>query len=678
MCGIVGSLQWQTPDSEQLIQRMTSMLAHRGPDAEKVVSLGPMVLGHRRLSIIDVSPLSDQPMADNTGRYWIVYNGELYNFKVLKKELLQLGHFFITESDTEVILEAWKRYGIDCLQKFVGMFAFAIWDKEQENLFLARDRMGEKPLYYSSLTTSAVISGSAPDHNIVFASEMKALCLHPNISNRINPNALSEFLSLNYILTDSCILQGVEKLPPAHYLLLKRGRPPEIRNYWNLSEHYRNKDQNNSKVYIKKAKEEAAEKLRSMIQSSVQDQMVSDVPLGAFLSGGIDSSTIVAAMSQADRNAAINTFSIGFHEDSYSELAESKMVAEYLKVDHHTQCIEAERVKQLPAIVQTSDEPFADSSLIPTYFLSEFSSQKVKVCLSGDGGDELFAGYETYTADKLYQYMQSIPKELRRFMGTMVEKYWPVSHNKVSLDYKLKQFLKGSLFDFHRAHYFWRVIFSDQEKQNILKEEVRNTVMQHDPFLNFAKHFQAVSDCHPLDQALYVDIKTWMVDDILVKVDRFSMAHSLEVRAPFLNHHLVEFAASLPVDWKMKMFQKKHILKLSQQNNLPSSILHRPKKGFSAPISPWFSGKLQNMAREATLDNPFLWSWLERSAIETLWKEQRSGVKDQGLKLFGLMCLGLWLENSHHIFLNREQPLKQSIHQPSEQPKLETLERGTI
>lgn len=633
MCGLVGSLHWEKPDHPNLIQRMARTLKHRGPDAEKICALGPLVLGHRRLSIIDVSPQSNQPMSDHSGRYWIVYNGELYNFKTLKKELIGLGHHFKTDSDTEVILEAWKRFGVAALEKLVGMFAFAIWDQFSQTLFMARDRLGEKPLYYFSYESS-----DSFNHNLIFASELQALCLHPKISHELNPKAFSEFLSLNYILTDTCMLKGIEKLPPAHYLLLKKGQKPTISCYWNLSRNFQEKQNWRSK-------EEATEQLQTLIQQSVSGQMISDVPLGAFLSGGIDSSTIVAAMTREKPAHPPQTFSIGFKEASYNELTESIQVAKHLKVDHHTQFVETECIERLPHIMSQTDEPFADNSLIPTYFLAEFARQSVKVCLSGDGGDELFAGYETYTADKLYHFINRLPKSLLQALSFSIDRFWPVSHQKISFDYKLKQFLKGCLHEFHRAHYFWRIIFDETEKKQILNPSVQEAILLHDPFQQFAKHYQAVENCHPLDQASYVDIKTWMVDDILVKVDRLSMAHSLEVRAPFLNHHLVEFAASLPVHWKMKGFQKKHLLKCSQEPFLPNSILHRAKKGFNAPIAPWFSGKLKSMGMDITLGNKALAPWINTRVVEKLWAEQFNHIKDHSHKLFGLMCLGLWLDN---------------------------------
>lgn len=648
MCGIAGSLNWNQPDPPQLIEAMTRQLSHRGPDAERIVPLGPLVLGHRRLSIIDISSNADQPMRDHSQRYWITYNGELYNYKVLKKELLSAGHQFQTHSDTEVILEAWKRWGPRCLEFFIGMFAFALWDSKEQSLFLARDRLGEKPLYYS-------LQKTYPDMGIIFASEIKALQPHPAISQKISNKAISQFISLNYILSDACVLEGVEKLAPAHYLFLKKGQSPILKRYWDLAQHYQNKPNWRSK-------EEAIEQLQGLIQESVQQQLISDVPLGAFLSGGIDSSTIVAEMAQQHPASNIKTFSIGFKEKSYNELAESSNVASYLGVSHHTQVIDAgdnDIAKIIPSIFQKADEPFADSSMIPTYFLAQFSRQTVKVCLSGDGGDELFAGYETYAADKLYQIARYLPKRVSSLLSQTAEKLIASSHDKVSMDYKLKQFLKGCTFDFSKAHYSWRTIFSDQEKERILNQNSKADILQHDPFQQFLQFFNELPNAHYLDQASYVDIKTWLVDDILVKVDRLSMAHSLEARAPFLDHRLVEFAAGLPVDWKMKFFQKKRLLKLSQKARLPKIILYRSKKGFNAPIAHWLAKPLQTLGREVTLDNQRLLSqWLDISSIEQLWQEHSIGLKDHSLKLFGLMSLSLWLENQR----NSSHPLPPTPH----------------
>jgi len=634
MCGIVGSLKWGSPDPATLIKRMTQALNHRGPDALGIHSLGPLTLGHARLSIIDTSSSANQPMQDQTGRYWIVYNGEIYNYQDLRANLKTLGHSFSTRSDTEVILEAYKHWGVDCLQQFVGMFALAIWDNQQKTLFIARDRLGEKPLYYALFPTDNL---SSHNTDIIFASELKSLMLHPQVTFKINPRALNEMLSLNYTLTDSCMIDNVHKLAPAHYLLLEQGKSPILKQYWHLSQVFQQE-----KLTISKAA--ATEQLNHLIQEAVRGQMISDVPLGAFLSGGIDSSTIVAAMTKVGDAKLTQTFSTGFREKSYNELEESRVVANHLNVDHHTQIVDSNLTKLLPQIIQQCDEPFADSSIIPTYFLAKFAREQVKVCLSGDGGDELFAGYETYAADKVHRWLRFFPKGLLQAASSMAGSLLPVSHQKISIDYKVKKFLQGCHMDFRRAHYFWRTIFTEDEKRILVQPDLHSRVFAEDPFQAFNQFYKEVEGCHPLDQASYVDIKTWLVDDVLVKVDRLSMAHSLETRAPFLDHRLVEFAASLPVQWKMKGFEKKHILKISQKGKLPHSTLFRAKKGFNAPISAWFMKDLQVMGREVTLD-PALDAWFVKKEIENLWQEHLRGQKDHGLKLFGLTCFGLWLNN---------------------------------
>lgn len=645
MCGIAGSLVWHEFNSEQskdLVSRMTQKLRHRGPDAGQIIALGPIVLGHRRLSIIDMHPGSNQPMCDITSRYWIVYNGEIYNYRELRRTLEQKGHQFITQSDTEVILEAWKCWGVSCLNRFVGMFAFALWDSVAETLFLARDRMGEKPLYYS-------VFHEYPNVNLVFASELSALRLHPAISSKHNPNAINQFLSLNYILTNTCILEGVEKLAPSHYLLLEKGKAPIIKQYWDLSTVFLQKE-NKTPQNFETIHQSQNIELQNILQDSVLHQTISDVPLGAFLSGGIDSSSIVAAMTKHQTPELTKTFSIGFHEKSYNELSDSAFVADHLGVSHHTKIVDVDMAHTLPQIVKAFDEPFADSSMIPTYFLAQFSRETVTVCLSGDGGDELFAGYETYAANKYRSIINLLPTKTIRALGWLIDNVMPVSHRKISLDYKLKKFFQGCLFDYQRAHYFWRTVFTESEKTRLLKPECHDIVMKQDPFLEFKRHFESVKDCHPLDQASYVDMKTWLPDDILVKVDRATMAHSLESRAPFLDHRLVEFAAALPVNLKMKGFNKKYILKQSQKSELPHSVLNKRKQGFNAPISPWLTGKLQSLAKDVTLGGGLngglgLQEWCQKSAIEELWQQHLSGKMDHGLKLFGLTCLGLWLHS---------------------------------
>ncbi len=628
MCGIAGSLSWDEPDPEENLSPVVEALTHRGPDAGNIITSGAITLGHRRLSIIDTRSIANQPMQDGTNRSWIVFNGEIYNFRQIRSELEQKGINFHTNSDTEIILEAWKAWHTECLQRFVGMFAFAIWDSEEQELFLARDRMGEKPLYYTPYNNDL-------KNGIIFASELQALLKHPKSSKEINPHAISQFLSLNYILTDSCIIKDVYKLPPAHYLYIRKNRPPELKRYWDLAELFHHKSRY-------KSEQEAVEELNGLIAESVSGQLISDVPLGAFLSGGVDSSAVVSAMTRIGNAAETRSFSIDFTEKSYSELEYSKQVAQYLGVDHHTKTVSADILNTLPGIIAAADEPFADTSMIPMYFLSEFTREQVTVALSGDGADELFAGYETNVADRMHKVFSRLPKPVIKSMLFMARKLIPTSFNKVSFDYKLRQFLQGCLLDFRQAHYSWRQIFSEQEKQALVNPE-NSELLEHNPFECFNKFFMEVEGRDIIDQSAYVDMKTWLADDILVKVDRMAMAHSLETRAPFLDHRLVEFAARLPVDLRMKGRNKKYILKQSQRDFLPDNILNRKKRGFNAPVSIWLDGEFQNFAREVTMDSA-LGEWFNRNEIDRLWQEHTQKHKDNGLKLFGLMCLGMWFD----------------------------------
>ena len=628
MCGIAGTLTWHAPPDPCVVRRMADRLRHRGPDAEGVWSRGPIALGHRRLSIIDLSEANNQPLADLTGAFWLVFNGEIYNFQALRKELSDSGACFRTAGDSEVILEAYKRWGVECLQRFNGMFAFALWDEPRRRLFLARDRLGEKPLYYQPL----------PDGGLAFASELRALRAHPAVSDQISPTALGHYLALNYTLTSACMLEGVRKLPAAHYLVVEEGRPAYPVEYWDLAAHFRDKRRYRSEA-------EAAEALDALIEDSVRLRLVSDVPVGAFLSGGIDSATVGAAIGRLRPAEDNRTYSIGFVEGTFDERAEAREVAQLLGLDHHEQVVDVEMASLLPDIVAAVDEPLADTSLIACYFLARFARQGVTVALSGDGSDEIFAGYETYPADKIHRATRWIPGWLTRGMVRAVDAALPVSFDAVSLDYRVRKFLRGHPLSPERAHYFWRIIFADDAKRRLVLPEWRERLVAADPFLVFEKYHADVADCHPLDQALYVDIKTWLVDDILVKVDRATMAHSLEARAPFLDHRLVELAASLPPEWKLKGMRKKHLLKDSQRRHLPPAVVNRRKHGFNTPVSEWFQSGLADLARAATHDEA-LGRWFDRRAIDELWRAHSTRSEDNGLKLFGLACLGLWLRQS--------------------------------
>jgi len=630
MCGIAGVYDpnHRFEKAEDVVQKMCDLLIHRGPDAQGLQQDQTVTFGHRRLSVLDIHEGANQPMYDASTRYLLTYNGEIYNFKEIRSHLEQQGIIFKTSGDTEVILEAWAKWGVECLQKFVGMFAFALYDKKTQDLFLVRDRLGEKPLFYAYFTEKS------PQSGLAFSSGLASLMACPVFEKQLNPAALQHFLSLNYTLTSQCFFKGVQKLPAAHYLHIRNGQEPQLKSYWDLAASYHSKDENITEA-------EACEELNALLSQSLGGQSISDVPLGAFLSGGIDSSTLVAGMTRhLQTPSQMQTFSIGFQEKSYSEIEESKQVARYLKVDHHVKTVTPDLAKNLINIVAKTDEPFADTSVIPTYYLAEFARKSVTVALSGDGGDELFLGYETYGADKLYQTFSALPRFLFKGGYALAQKILPTHFDKVSFDYKVKQFLYGSSHDYRRAHYSWREIFKPKELEKLLKAPIDPA---QSAFADFNAYFDDVKGCHPLDQASYVDIKTWLVDDILVKVDRASMAHSLETRAPFLDHRLVEFAARLPVSLKLKGQEKKYILKKSQEKYLPHETLYRQKKGLNAPVSIWLNRETKALAKDAMYGGE-MQHLTNASVLDKLWQEHENQQVDHGLKLFGLTCLGLWLE----------------------------------
>lgn len=624
MCGICGVLSWEAPPSERIVRQMNEEIAHRGPDGEGVVALGPIVMGHRRLAVIDLSPAGKQPMSDMSGQYWIVFNGEIYNFLVLREELIQKGAEFHSRSDTEVILEAYKQWGVGCVKRFNGMFAFGLWDAQRRRLFLARDRLGKKPLFYYTF----------PDGRVSFASELKALCADPEIPRVLNRAALSHYLSLGYTLTAESMIKGVRKLPAAHTLLFEGGKPPREDRYWDLSASFQNKRRFQSESV-------AAEELRDLIDDSVRLRLISDVPLGAFLSGGVDSSSIVASMCQQHDPKDVHSFSVGFREKGYSELDEARRVAEALGVNHRESFVLPDAAELLPRIAYFADEPFADTSMIPMYLLAEFSRKYVTVCLSGDGGDEIFAGYETYSADKIHHLTRWLPGWFTNSIYRTFNRLWPVTHGKVSFDYKMRQFLEGHSYSPSRAHYHWRTIFSEGEKRNLLPG-LDNPIREADPYSYFKGFDQEIPKAHYLDRGMYVDIKTWLVDDILVKVDRSSMAHALEARAPLLDYRVVEFAASLPVELKMKFFKKKYVFKASQHGRVPEFVLRRRKQGFNAPVAHWMMNEMHNQFYGLTLDQQGDGVGFDSTFVARLWREHVNKVQDHSLKLLALINLQLW------------------------------------
>ena len=633
MCGIAGAVAGpgQAPDHEA-IARITRALAHRGPDAEGIVVDGAVAFGHRRLSVLDLSAVSNQPMRDNTGRWLLVFNGEIYNYVALRAELHALGHRFATRGDTEVLLEALKAWGPAAVERCLGMFAFALWDKQTQQLLLGRDRLGKKPLFYVEL----------PGGGLAFASEPRALAAHPAVGGRIDAVALAQYLRLNYVPCNRSLFEGVRSLPPATVAEFQPGGRLQVRQYWDLAACFHDKRRPASVG-------EAAEELRALIDDAVRVRLVSDVPLGAFLSGGVDSSTIVASMLQQREPASVLTFTSGFKEDSFDESPLAEQLAAHFGLTHQTQTLDPASLDLLPAIIATAGEPLADTSALPMYFLSRFTRQSVTVALSGDGGDECFAGYETYVADRIHRWASVLPMGVRGSAHGVLDRLLPVNHRKLGLPEKLRRFSAALAQPYGRAHASWRDIFREPELSALMRGDWRARVgstadgQLYEEY--FAPHFAAVQGCHPLDQATYVDIKTWMVDDILVKADRTSMANSLEVRCPLLDHRVVEFAARLPPEMKLRGFDKKHVLKASQRGRLPDAVLDRRKRGFNAPLSQWLLGPLRGMAQDVLFSAP-MHEWFDEAGLRALWRQHERMERDNGLKLFGLLTVGLFLRSA--------------------------------
>lgn len=620
MCGICGKISFDgKPITKNVLKRMGDSMSHRGPDGEGFY-LNPnktVGLGHRRLAVIDLKT-GGQPMGNEDGMVWLVFNGEIYNFPQLKKDLEKKGHSFRTSSDTETIIHSWEEYGEKCVKKFNGMFAFAVWDEGKKTLFLARDRLGKKPLFYAETPSG-----------FIFASEIKAILKNPEVKKELDLEAMSIYLSVGYFLSPFSLFKGIRKLPAASTLTLKDGKY-KINDYWDLDPTIK-KDLPKD-VWIKQFKD--------LLEDSVKIRLIADVPLGAFLSGGLDSTTIVSFMSKFT-NRKPKTFSIGFKEKTYSELEFASLAAKFLKTDHQSLVVRPNIERDLRRIIWTNDEPLGDTSAIPMYFLAQMTRKKVTVALSGDGGDENLAGYETYIADKLFPLYRNLP--LRHLISAAILKFLPTTFNKVSLDYKLKQFVQAKDFSPEKAHYFWRTIFTDEEKKRLINPGVYKKIKNHDTFSYFEKYFHKYPDGEFLDRAQYVDIKTWLVDDILVKVDRSSMANSLETRAPFLDYRLVEFLAQTPPNLKLRGFQKKYLLKKTMAGLIPDEIINRSKAGFNAPISVWLRKDLKK----------FLLGYLSRANIgrlglfnydfiEILIQEYFSGKKDHSLKLWLLLNFVMW------------------------------------
>jgi asparagine synthase (glutamine-hydrolysing) len=621
MCGIAGIFHrtYAQEPSEALLQRMTQTLLHRGPDEGSYYLDGPVGLGHRRLSIIDVGG-GKQPIFNEDKSKVIVFNGEIYNFKELRVSLLEKGHHFATLSDTEAILHAYEEYGERCVEHLRGMFAFAIWDKQKRELFLARDRVGIKPLYYYW-----------DDEKLLFASEIKAILQDTTVAREIDPLSLDDYLTYLYIPAPRTIFRRIKKLRPGHTLTFSQQGVKE-REYWDLTFTPQNG----------LTEEEYAEGLLKKLQESVSKHLVSEVPVGAFLSGGIDSSAIVGIMAGLlDR--PVNTASIGFREAGFDELPYARIVAEKFQTQTYEKTVEANAARILDALIWFFDEPFADSSMVPTYYVSQVAREKVTVCLSGDGGDENFAGYRRYRFDFFENHCREIfPQALRVPLFRTLGQLYPKA-DWLPRVFRAKAFLTNLSLSPERAYFHSMSWFSPEMKNRLYRDSLKTAIGEYDSFAVMKQYFNRTQGWDPLSRIQYVDIKTYLVDDILTKVDRASMAHSLETRVPLLDHEVMEYAARIPAHYKLRNGEGKYIFKRALRGLLPAEVMNRHKMGFSIPLAQWFRGELKGMFEERVLTSKaFVGQLFDPVPIQQWWNQHQRGTRDFSAHLWALLVLESW------------------------------------
>ena len=627
MCGITGWINLEpanTKDhSEAVLHSMCERIVHRGPNSEGVWLDDRVALGMRRLSIIDLKT-GDQPVFSEDKSVIVMMNGELYNYREIRGELEKKGHKFVTQTDTEIVPHLYQEYDEDFVDHLNGMFAISLWDTRKKKLILARDRFGEKPLYYG------VFAGK-----LLYASEPKALLAHPSVTAELDLDALRHYLSFDYVPAPHSIYKGISKLPGAHILTVENGEI-KTRRYWNLTW-----NKNGHKPSVKKS----ASDLRELLSDAVRMRLVADVPLGILLSGGVDSSA-VAAFAVQHASEKVKTFSIGFEEDSFDESKYARQVAQHLGTEHYEATLSVETAADLISdIGGWLDEPLSDGSLIPTYMLSRFVRHHVTVALGGDGGDELFAGYPMYYAHKVANAYAAVPSFIRSGMIEPVVKRLPVSTKNLSFEYKAKRFIRSSHFDTVERHHSWFGSFTHGEQNALLTPQVlENSV--GDVYID-AKRMLALCDAtNPIEQMQFLDMNYYMAEDILTKVDRASMAVSLETRAPFLDPRVGQFAASLPLDQKLRGSQGKYILKKALEPLLPHNILHRKKKGFGIPIADWLKGRLNPLMHDLLSPSRLRDQGLFNSDyVPTLITEHEKGIASHHKQLWTLLVFQLWHDN---------------------------------
>jgi asparagine synthase (glutamine-hydrolysing) len=634
MCGICGIVTF-SPDrsvNKTVLEIMNNTLQHRGPDDEGyyIDPIQGIGLAMRRLSIIDL-PTGQQPISNEDKSIWIVFNGEIYNHLEVRRRLEQKGHIFSTRSDTEAILHAYEQFGVDCIDHLNGMFAFAIWDSHRKRLFIARDRIGIKPLYY--YYNSKVF---------IFASELKSILAHPGVPREIDFTALDQFLTMEYIPSPRSIFKSILKLPAGHRIILDGESAPHVEQYWNVTFKPTNLSD-----------DESIEQLTELIRDAVKIRLMSDVPLGAFLSGGIDSSTVVAFMSEL-MEMPVKTFSIGFGDPTYNELPYARLVADTFHTQHHEEYLEADINEMAMRLVRHFDEPFGDFSIFPTYLVSEMARQHVTVALSGDGGDEIFAGYETYLAQGIdSRWYSRLPHWLRQHALPRMADLIPPQPAKKGLINKSKRFIEGGALPETWQHTRWMMFINQQDKSMLYHPDMQATLNGYSSSSLIEEYFQQANQTARLAQQQYVDVKTYLVDDILVKVDRMSMATSLEARVPLLDYRIVELALNLPPHLKLKGQETKVILRRIMDKRLPKEVLNKGKEGFSIPMKHWLQGELRPLMSDLLAPNTVRRrGYFNPDAVAQWQAEHISGRANHSHRLWALMVFEIWHQHiiSNYVF----------------------------
>jgi len=625
MCGICGfCFPDARPGDLDILVKMTTSLHHRGPDADGYYIDEGVALGHRRLSIIDLDT-GQQPIHNEDKTVYVIFNGEIYNFPELKRELEKRGHRFYTKTDTEVLVHLYEELGEGLLEKINGMFAFAIWDGKKSKLFLARDRIGIKPLYYA-------YNGN----KLAFASEPKALLQLPWVEGRLDPQGLSHYLSYDFIPVPYCIYKDIRKVPPGHQIVYQNG-DLRCERYWDLDL--------SDRFDWKLDGEEICELIWAEFCRGVKMRLISDVPLGVLLSGGIDSTSVLAALKHEGVDG-VKTFSIGFEDPSFDEAKYFRRAATFFETEHHEEVLAPHKlIEIIPEVTSVLDEPLADASIMPTYLLSRFTKGYVKVALGGDGGDELFAGYPTYQAFSLSRYYERFPRMIRYCIEAIVKKL-PVSFDNMSFDFRAKKFIDGIAYPPVERNYIWLGTFSPAMKEELMTNGIRGELGGFNSFHVLHEYLKGKNFGSELGKLLYLDTKLYLQEGVLAKVDRASMAHGLEVRVPFLDHRFVESVTGLPEGLKLKGFTTKYIWKQIVKDRIPAEIERRGKKGFGIPIAKWLCGDLKGLMMEMLSEERLKKQGIfNPSVVQRLVADHLARRVDNRKKLWNLIIFQLWWDS---------------------------------